>query len=129
MEALILEGAEESPHIVLDPENNKFDFSGKSFPEDVAEFYNPVLEWLDNYLESPNKETVINCKFEYFNTASSKVILDIMLKFEEMVEAGHTVKVNWHFNEDDEDMEEAGEEYADMVNVPFKFFPFHLEDD
>ena len=128
MDPLKIDATEETPLIVLDPENNHFEFSGKSFPEDVAEFYNPVLEWLQAYSENPNEETVVDCKFEYFNTASSKVILDIMLKFEEMHENDHVIRVNWHFNEDDEDMEEAGEEYSDMIDVPFEFFPFQLED-
>ncbi len=59
-------------------------------------------------------------KMVYFNTASSKMILDIMMKFEEMYQDGKDVLIRWFYPEDDEDMQEAGEEYADMVDVPFE---------
>ena len=66
------------------------------------------------------KKTIFNFKLVYFNTASSKLLLDILMKLEEIHEAGNDVLIRWHFPEDDEDMEEAGEEYADIVDVPFE---------
>ena len=57
----------------------------------------------------------------YFNTASSKIILDILMKLEELHEAGNEVMIEWHYEEDDEDMQEAGEEYSEIVEVPFSF--------
>ena len=89
-------------------------------PKMSASFYEPVLNWLNEYAENPNKKTVFNFKLTYFNTASSKLLLDILMKLEEMHEKGHDVLIRWHYPEDDEDMEEAGEEYADIVDVPFE---------
>ena len=100
-------------------ENKILEISGRSLPEDVTAFYEPVLNWLNEYSENPNDKTVFNFKLTYFNTASSKLLLDILMKLEEMHENGNNVLVRWHFPEDDEDMEEAGEEYADIVDVPF----------
>jgi uncharacterized protein YkuJ len=57
----------------------------------------------------------------YFNTASSKIILDILMRLETLHEDGKNISVEWHYEEDDEDMQEAGEEYADIVEVPFTF--------
>jgi hypothetical protein len=57
----------------------------------------------------------------YFNTASSKIILDILMKLEELHEDGNEVLIEWHYEEDDEDMQEAGEEYSEIVEVPFTF--------
>jgi hypothetical protein len=57
----------------------------------------------------------------YFNTASSKIILDILMKLEEIQEAGNEILIEWHYEEDDEDMQEAGEEYSEIVEVPFSF--------
>ena len=56
----------------------------------------------------------------YFNTASSKLILDILFKLEEFYDEGHDISVEWHYQEEDEDMEEAGEEYADLVEMPLE---------
>ena len=120
MEALIIEETDETPKIVLDAANNKFEFFGKSLPEDVTTFYGPVLDWLDEYGQSTNPKTVVDIKLVYFNTASSKLILDILFKLEEIHDEGNDLSIVWHYQEDDEDMEEAGEEYADLVEMPFE---------
>lgn len=120
METIKIQGTEDTPKIILDAENEIMEISGRSLPEDVSSFYEPVLNWLNEYAESPNKNTVFNFKLTYFNTASSKLLLDILMKLEEMHEKGQDVLIRWHFPEDDEDMAEAGEEYADIVDVPFE---------
>lgn len=120
MDLLSIEATDETPKIILDPDNNIFEFSGKSLPEDVTTFYGPVLDWLDQYGQSANDKTVVDFKLVYFNTASSKLILDILFKLEEIHEGGIDISIVWHYQEEDEDMEEAGEEYADLVEMPFE---------
>jgi len=120
METIKIQGTEDTPKIILDAENDIMEISGRSLPEDVSSFYEPVLNWLNEYAENPKKKTVFNFKLTYFNTASSKLLLDILMKLEEMHEKGEDVLIRWHFPEDDEDMAEAGEEYADIVDVPFE---------
>lgn len=124
MEALTIKGTEDSPQINLDLNANILELSGRSLPEDVNTFYEPVLSWIEEYSKSPLPSTVFNFKLTYFNTASSKVILDILTQFEEMIEEGHQVLVRWHYPDEDEDMMEAGEEYADMVEVPFELVSY-----
>ena len=121
MEALYLDETDETPGIKLDSEKNIFEFVGKSLPEDVTTFYNPILDWLDEYSKNLNDITEVVFRLDYFNTASSKMILDVLLKLEEFQESGKAVKVKWYFAEDDEDMEDAGAEYAEIVDVPFEF--------
>jgi hypothetical protein len=120
METIKIQGTEDTPKVTLDKENEIMEISGRSLPEDVSSFYGPILSWLDEYAQGPNKKTVFNFKLVYFNTASSKLLLDILMKLEEIHEAGHDVLIRWHYPEDDEDMEEAGEEYSDIVDVPFE---------
>lgn len=127
MEVIKIIGTDDTPSVTLDAQNEIFEISGRSLPEDVAAFYEPILDWLDRYAESPNDKTVFNFKLVYFNTASSKLILDILLKLEEMHEDGKEILIKWHFPEDDEDMEEAGEEYADIVEVPFEQVSYSLD--
>lgn len=125
MANLKIEGTEDTPLIEFDVDASKFEISGRSLPEDAVSFYNPVLEWLDNYYGgSPLSETKFDFKLEYFNTASSKLVLDIFMKLEEHSSAGNATKVNWYYYEDDEDMQEAGEEFAELVEVPFEFFEY-----
>ena len=120
MEALRIEQTDDSPRIMLDQEANSFEISGKSLPEDVVDFYLPVLDWFNEYRRNPNPVTELNIKLIYFNTASSKLILDILMILEEMLEEGHDVRVRWHSPKSDEDMQEAGREYEEMVEVPFE---------
>ena len=120
MNPIIINAAEDTPKITLDAANDIFEISGRSLPEDVVKFYKPILDWLDEYAKSPNAQTVFNFKLSYFNTASSKIILDILMKLEGMHEAGKNIVIRWHYPSDDEDMEEAGAEYAEIVDVPIE---------
>lgn len=120
MSALIIEQTDETPKVVLDKDNAEFIFSGKSLPEDVSSFYAPIMKWWDEYTESPNAATKVVFDLVYFNTASSKLILDILFKLEALKESGNDTTIVWKFNEMDEDMEEAGEEYSEIVEVPFE---------
>lgn len=117
MEILNLEGTEDTPKIILDKKNGIFEISGRSLPEDSAEFYRPVLEWINKYSGEPNGTTDFVFKLEYFNTASSKLILDVLSSLEEI----KGMKIHWYFHEDDEDMEEAGQEFSELVEIPFEF--------
>ena len=85
MRVIKIEGTDDTPQVTFDanPENPFMEISGRSLPEDVVAFYDPILEWLDEYSENPLEKTVLNIKLEYFNTASSKLLLDILLRSEE----------------------------------------------
>jgi len=120
MEVIKIKGSDDTPSVILDKDNEIFEISGRSLPEDVSTFYEPILNWLDEYAENPNSKTVFSFKLVYFNTASSKLLLDILMKLEELYENGNDVLIKWYYPEDDEDMEEAGEEYADIVDIPFE---------
>jgi len=127
MQAIKIKGSDDTPNVILDKDNGIFEISGRSLPEDVAAFYEPILEWLEAYAEDPLEKTIFNFKLEYFNTASSKLLLDVLLKLEDMYDDGKEVLVRWHFPDDDEDMEEAGEEYADIVEVPFEQVSYTID--
>lgn len=120
METIKINGTDDTPGIVLDANSEVFEISGRSLPEDVTAFYDPVLNWLDEYAEKPNPKTEFVFKLTYFNTASSKVLLDILMKLEDINNDGHEVIIKWYSPEDDEDMQEAGEEYADIVDIAFE---------
>ena len=124
MEIMRLAGTDESPDVILDKSTNEFKFEGKSLPEDVREFYTPIHQWIDDYVLEPNDNTVVEFNMEYFNSASSKQILDVLERFAVLAENGKAISVKWYFSEDDEDMEDAGESYADIVEVPFELISF-----
>lgn len=118
MNIINLAGTEDTPKIILDHIQGFYEISGRSLPEDAVEFYTPVLKWLDDFAVEKPGELEMKINLEYFNTASSKLILDIFSKLEQLKEANVTVSVKWFYMEDDTDMMEAGEEYAELVEIP-----------
>jgi len=124
MEPLRIEATVDTPGIILDPANNVFEISGKSYPEDTKEFYQEVLQWIDNYVASPNPKTNFVFKLKYFNSSSYKPIFDILGKLETIKDKKLEVKVEWHYKNGDSDMLEAGEEFADLFDIPFTYLTF-----
>jgi hypothetical protein len=115
-----LDGSPKTPLIDFDPETGVLELKGRSIPENSVEFYQPITDWLNEYETAPKQETIIEMKLEYFNTSSSKCILDFFKRLEKMNGQSTSVRVNWYFETDDEDMAEAGEDYQAIVELPFK---------
>ncbi len=121
MDALIIKSTEDTPHISFNASTGVLEISGRSLPEDAAGFYAPVMDWLKNYKQSPGSSSVLMMKLDYFNTASSKIILDIFNSIEKIA---NDRKIIWHYDKDDEDMLEAGQEFSEIVEVPFEYKPY-----
>jgi hypothetical protein len=119
METIIREGTPKTPYVKLDGEKGLVEIKGRSIPENSVEFYKPLIDWLDKYGNVPLEVTNVNIQLEYFNTSSSKCILDIFKKLELIYKKGSKVQINWYYEEDDEDMFEAGEDYQSIINIPF----------
>ncbi|MCD4792715.1 MAG: DUF1987 domain-containing protein [Bacteroidales bacterium] len=127
MKVLSYKSKELLPGILLDRESGEFKIFGKSCPVDAFEFYNPIFIWLDEYLLNPLKSTVLDLKLSYFNTVSAKFLLRIMTKMEKLSSLGNDVKIRWFYNEDDDEMEEAGEEFENILKVNFELISFKDE--
>jgi uncharacterized protein YkuJ len=124
MEPLDLKATNDTPRVLFDPDNNLFEISGRSLPEDVVTFYQPVLDWLDEYTRTPLKKTDFVFKYIYFNTATSKLVQDILTKLEHLKEKGSDVKVSWFYEQDDEDMLDLGIEFKENVNIAFEIIGY-----
>ena len=119
MDNLIIEGTPKTPTVEFDAAAGKIVLKGRSIPENSIEFYKPMQDWLAHYGSTPATQTVVDIRLEYFNTSSSKCILDFFKKLETIKDSGNQVTVNWYFETDDEDMQEAGEDYEAIVGLPF----------
>ena len=114
-----------TPFINFDSATGNFELRGKSIPENSVLFYRPLFEWLDNYIQNPATTTTLNIQLDYFNTSSSKCIVDLFKKLESISKNGKgQASINWHYNEDDEDMMEAGEDYKSIIKIPFNLISF-----
>ncbi len=120
MDKLIIEPGIKTPHITFDAASGSLEIKGKSIPENSIEFYKPVYDWLDAYTSQPKDQTLLTVQLEYFNTSSSKCLLDLFRKLENIHNSGKgKVNVKWLYEEDDEDIMEAGDDYQTIVKLPF----------
>ena len=124
IQPLLLAGTPDKPDVNLDPEQNRFEISGKSLPENAKSFYDPVIEWLENYAKEPNELTQFNIKLSYFNSSSARKIVELLLILEQIIENGRETKIIWHHKEHDETMKERGTEIQMVLDVPFEMAPY-----
>ncbi len=117
MEDINIQGTPKTPTVEFNSSNGALLLKGRSIPENSIEFYRPLIDWIANYSKQPQDQTEVCIKLEYFNTSSSKCILDVFKKLETL---GEKVSIKWYYEEDDEDMLEAGEDYDAIINIPFK---------
>lgn len=123
MRNLVIEPTSKTPKVILNADLGIFEITGRSIPEDAIGFYRKVLDWIEEYSKSALSETIFKFHLEYFNTSSSKCLLDIFRKLERMHKAGHRVTIRWHYDADDEDMAETGQDYQALLDVPFELVP------
>ena len=124
MKKLVLDETKQSPKVELDPENGIFAISGNSFPNNSFRFYLPVLEWLDEYVKQPNKQTHFSFRISYQNSSSIKMFTEIIKKFETLHLAGHEVSVVWFYLENDDDLLQKGKEMRELFKLPFTCKPY-----
>lgn len=120
-----LESTVETPEIILDKEEGKFRFAGRSLPENPKTFYAPIKSWLQAYIENPCATTHVTFMYDYFNTASSKVIMEILDLFKEVEKRNGKLIIDWYYHEDDDDMLEAGEDFESITDTVFNFHSFY----
>ena len=127
MADLKLEGSPKTPTIEFNSGSGYLLVRGRSIPENSIEFYKPLIEALEAYNSSSQANTKVDIQLEYFNTSSSKCILDVFKKLEAINSGNSEVVINWYYEEDDEDMLEAGEDYQAIINIPFKMIEVEEE--
>ncbi len=113
-------GTSVTPLINFDLEAGALEIKGFSIPENSIEFYRPLNEALDVYSKSAKAATKVTIELEYFNTSSSMCLLGLLRKLETLNKNGSAVTINWLYEEGDEDMLQAGEDYFSIINLPFK---------
>lgn len=125
MENLSIEAGRYTPEILFDSEKHHLKIVGKSFPENTAEFYNPVFQWLKEYLELVEDETInIDVHLSYFNSSSSKVLMELFDLCDESAAKQKNLTINWLYNAEDDIFEEYGEEFREeLKSVTFNLVP------
>lgn len=125
METIFIEGTKSTPEVHLDPEKNIIQLRGQSYPENAFKFFEPIFDWLDQYLEELQEEAVVIVDFflPYINTASSKCIMMFLEKCDEAFLSGKKVTLNWYYHPENESELECAEEFVEDISLPFQIIP------
>ena len=124
MEKLFIKPSFKSPKIIFDPDNQFYEISGRSLPEDVTEIYEPVLEWIDTYFPVLDHKMELIFRIDYLNSASAKMISMLLNKMESYFQAGIKILIIWYYDPDDEDFIFEIENFSSFTKIPFKLIPF-----
>ncbi len=116
------------PEVKLDSTSGICEISGESYLEDTDEFYNNIIQWIENYIQEVKQPLVFNFRLTYFNTSSSRSILNVLRVLKKYEEAGGNVTVNWYYPEDDESIAEEAEDYIKDTGLVINLFEFEPED-
>ncbi len=129
METLKIDGTNVTPKVYFSPQEHLLEISGYSRPENARDFYNRIIEWLEKfeiwYLKTQKQNNTesyaLKFKLIYFNSSSAKYIFDIIQLVSKIQSSGVPITVYWFYDEDDDELREAGEELSEMAHVPLQF--------
>ncbi|MCK5465074.1 MAG: DUF1987 domain-containing protein [Bacteroidales bacterium] len=120
MELVSLESTKKTPNVLLDP-SGRIRIGGRSIPEDASKFYDNILNWVLDYCHTPSDSTVVDIELEYFNSGSAKFVMQILRELSELLAEGRDLKVNWYYEEGDDDILERGEYYSSILDLEINF--------
>lgn len=130
MNKIALPATDSTPGITLDPVSFIFEIKGESSPEDARKFYQPLIQWVDDYgkhlhfvcndyPEMKNKELIFTFHLNYVTSSSLKNIYDFLQHLQQLTAYTKNLKVQWIYDKGDDDMEENGKEFSAMIKIPF----------
>jgi hypothetical protein len=120
MEIIRIEKTNNTPSIYIDEANMLCRIEGSSYPEDAYEVYQHVIDWLNRVGKEFKSELVVEFDYDFLNSISHKKVWQILHELKQFYKAGKPVKVVWYYDENDEDIMEAGEDLAELMNIPFE---------
>jgi hypothetical protein len=106
-----------TPNISFVASTGVCEIDGESYLENTFEFYQPLIDWLKEYTETVKKPILLNFSLSYFNTASSRSILDLLTVLKEYQSNGGEVKVNWSLKKWDEDLQQEIEDFSADADI------------
>ena len=123
MESVTIQATAKTPSIDFNPDQGFLEIRGRSTPEDSRVFYKPLIAWCEEYAHNPASKTTVDVHLEHFDTSSSKGLLDFLKRLRTIKEMHKEVVVIWHYESDDDDILEAGENFMQITGIPFRMTP------
>ena len=118
MNGLYIKGTSKTPEV--DFTSGVIQLSGRSIPEDAVSFYQPLIRWVNAYVEQPEKFTKVNFRIEYINSGSNRFIYAIFKLLDDCFIRGNDIAVTWYYEEDDDTIKGLGKDFQSLLKVPIK---------
>ncbi|MCQ2251228.1 MAG: DUF1987 domain-containing protein [Bacteroidales bacterium] len=110
MEDIHIKGMHEAyfiPSVDFEVATGRCEIAGESYLEETTKFYTPIFEWIKEYTETIKGPLTFDFKLSYFNTSSSKCLVDILDMLKKYQKSGGQVTVNWYYEDSEEELEEV----------------------
>lgn len=113
-----------TPAVILDSQNNLIKIEGQSIHSQPQKFYEPVLFWIQSQKKKRPKNFQIHIKLRFFNTYTSKILLEILFQLKRFDLIGCNVDFYWYYENDDFEIKEAGENYSIIIEKTFHYISY-----
>lgn len=121
MEPFIREATKSNPSVIINFEEGQVSIKGHSHPENALGFYEPIFDAIKEFHQIDVSHITFNFMYDYFNTSSSRCVFLILKEAKSLKNKGKIVTINWHYNREDEDMKETGEDYEELIEMEFEY--------
>ena len=124
MNNLTINAGKDTLSIHCDSETGVISMVGISYPQDAADFFNPVFDWVESYIREIVGQITLNLHIDYLNTSSTKCLFDFIDRLEHYYKEGNDAQVNWYHEDHDDDIKETGLEFQEDMELPFTLIPY-----
>jgi hypothetical protein len=124
MKELTIKKTSNTPGVAFNPETGIMKIEGRSIPENPGDFFDPLIEWLEEYFQQPAEVTKFEMSLEYVNSGSSKYLLGIFRIIKKRHDEGKLCVISWYYEEDDEAIFSLGEHYRNTIKIPFNLIEY-----
>ena len=117
-ENLSIKEGKNTPKVIGNKNLSELIFKGNSYPENVLQFYTPILNWVES-LSSEKTEIKVECQFYYIASSSVIAFLKLLQKIESSFNK-ENISFTWKYEEGDDDIKKIGQDYSTILDTPIK---------
>ncbi len=117
-ENLLIKEGKNTPKVTGNKNLSELIFKGNSYPENVLQFYTPILNWVES-LSSEKTEIKVECQFYYIASSSVIAFLKLLQKIESSFNK-ENISFTWKYEEGDDDIKKIGQDYSTILDTPIK---------
>ncbi len=109
-----------TPGVKFSSQDFSLVLEGRVIPEDANSVFKPIFDWVNAYFNEGNNQLNVVFRLYYYNTSSSKRIVNFLKVLDEHFSLGKKITVKWEYEEGDDDCMRDGQDYQAMIKLPFE---------